>query len=245
MNSDTSDRFQEALHVISSTSSAHDGIRILSSTCQIYELKNVAYLGINLPCGEKDLPYSCVTYSTEWVMHYIAKNYLRIDPVIRMGLNSIIPVDWAESNRSDPEVRQLFGEAKDAGVGANGLTIPVRGRHGEIGMLSITTDEDDRFWSMRKPKLSRDMLSIGYMFHNMVLAQIGVSSDRKMSPNEIECLKWAAQGKSFQDIAVIMNISHRRVKFYLDLARTKLNCMNITHAVAKAIAEHHISATSE
>jgi DNA-binding CsgD family transcriptional regulator len=58
----------------------------------------------------------------------------------------------------------------------------------------------------------------------------------KLSKREEQCLIWAARGKTYQDISDILNISFGSVKSYLDTARHKLNCINLTHAVAVAIA---------
>jgi DNA-binding CsgD family transcriptional regulator len=58
----------------------------------------------------------------------------------------------------------------------------------------------------------------------------------RLSKREEQCLIWTARGKTFQDIAEILGISHSSVKCYLDTARHKLNCVNLTHAVAVAVA---------
>jgi DNA-binding CsgD family transcriptional regulator len=58
----------------------------------------------------------------------------------------------------------------------------------------------------------------------------------KLSKREEQCLIWAARGKTYQDISDILNISFGSVKSYLDTARHKLNCANLTHAVGVAIA---------
>ena len=58
----------------------------------------------------------------------------------------------------------------------------------------------------------------------------------ELSKREEECLIWAARGKTFHDIAALLNLSFASVKTYLDTARHKLSCINLTHAVAVAIA---------
>jgi DNA-binding CsgD family transcriptional regulator len=58
----------------------------------------------------------------------------------------------------------------------------------------------------------------------------------KLSRRERECLYWAAKGKTFGEIATILTLSERTVKFYLDIARHKLGAMNITEAVAKGVS---------
>jgi DNA-binding CsgD family transcriptional regulator len=57
-----------------------------------------------------------------------------------------------------------------------------------------------------------------------------------LSPREKECLQWAASGTTIWETAHILNISERAVRLYLDVARHKLECLNKTQAVAKAVA---------
>ncbi|WP_026606049.1 response regulator transcription factor [Methylocapsa acidiphila] len=56
-----------------------------------------------------------------------------------------------------------------------------------------------------------------------------------MTRRQIETLQWVAEGKSTEDIAIILNISPETVKKQIEAAREKLNAVNRAHAVAKAI----------
>ena len=57
----------------------------------------------------------------------------------------------------------------------------------------------------------------------------------KLSPRETESLHWIAQGKTYKDISVITGMAYGTIKTRLDVARLKLNAINMPHAVAKAI----------
>ncbi len=58
----------------------------------------------------------------------------------------------------------------------------------------------------------------------------------ELTRREEQALAWAARGKTANDTANIMNLSYASVKTYLENARHKLGCANVTHAVAAAIA---------
>jgi len=62
----------------------------------------------------------------------------------------------------------------------------------------------------------------------------------KLSTREIECLNWASKGKTAYESAVIMGISESTVVFHLRNAGVKLNTVNRTHSVAKAILGSHL-----
>jgi DNA-binding CsgD family transcriptional regulator len=67
----------------------------------------------------------------------------------------------------------------------------------------------------------------------------------KLSSREIEALTWAAQGKTYHEIGLIMGVSFGTIKTHLDTARFKLGAVNLTHAVAIAITYGHIFMTEE
>ena len=57
-----------------------------------------------------------------------------------------------------------------------------------------------------------------------------------MSMREREILQWTAEGKSQQDIADILTISHRTVEVHLRSARHKLYALTTAQAVGRAIS---------
>jgi DNA-binding CsgD family transcriptional regulator len=68
---------------------------------------------------------------------------------------------------------------------------------------------------------------------------------RNLSPRELECLAWAAQGKTYTEIGALTNLRFGSVKTYLDSARLKLNAVNLVHAVALAISYGTLFMTQE
>ena len=59
--------------------------------------------------------------------------------------------------------------------------------------------------------------------------------DVQLTDREKEILSWLMEGKSSWDIGQILSISERTVKFHVNNICIKLNAVNRTHAVAKAI----------
>lgn len=56
-----------------------------------------------------------------------------------------------------------------------------------------------------------------------------------LTKRELECLYWSSQGKSSNEICVILNLTPYTIDSYLKSAANKLKASNRTHAVAKAI----------
>jgi DNA-binding CsgD family transcriptional regulator len=139
--------------------------------------------------------------------------------------------------KDDPEVRAFLADAAHHDVGRNGLSIPVRNRKGVRSLVSFTSNHSKDDWAEYK---SRNMVKLQPM---AVLIDSAAGINFKLTPEPVElskreeeCLIWAARGKTYHDIARILNLSFASVKTYLDTARHKLSCINLTHAVAVAIA---------
>lgn len=63
----------------------------------------------------------------------------------------------------------------------------------------------------------------------------GASPRDRLSMREIECLRWAAAGKSSDEIAIILGISVYTVSSYFKTATKKLDSVNRMQAIARAM----------
>ncbi|MFP5075984.1 helix-turn-helix transcriptional regulator [Rhizobium sp. YIM 134829] len=76
------------------------------------------------------------------------------------------------------------------------------------------------------------------------LTEIGAfwrESDVALSEREIQCLNWTAAGKTSAEIAGILGLSEHTVNHYLNHVTKKLNAVNRTQAVVKALRRGLIS----
>lgn len=55
-----------------------------------------------------------------------------------------------------------------------------------------------------------------------------------LTPKQMECLRWAAAGKGYHDIAEILGISERTVRFHLNGARDQYGFATITQTIVQA-----------
>ncbi|MBX3528237.1 MAG: LuxR family transcriptional regulator [Rhodoblastus sp.] len=184
-------------------------------------------------------PLLLLTYADDWVEHYKRAQYVRIDPVVSVSARSMLPIDWSKLDRTRPKVRRLFNESIDAGVGRQGLTVPIRGPvHGMWALMSITTNDTEREWSLRRDQFKKEALLLAYCVHEAVVRiqnETPVIDLNLITRRECETLSWIAEGKTIDDVGVILGISNETVKAHLDSARAKLSALNRPHAVAKAL----------
>ncbi|WP_432807332.1 response regulator [Microvirga terrae] len=71
--------------------------------------------------------------------------------------------------------------------------------------------------------------------------RFGLASDIHLTDREREILAWVGRGKTSSEIAIILGIRERTVNFHCDQAIKRLNVMNRTQAVAKAVDRNLIT----
>lgn len=209
---------------------------LLGNMLECYGLKSAAYLGVGITGRPNEAPYLAVTYSSEWVEHYKVERFLKVDPAIQIGMRRMLPIDWAEFDRTNEQVRRLFGEAAEFGLGRHGISLPVHGRHGDRALFSITSDAGNRDWELLRLDYMRDFQLLALHMHQAILRLEGTQPAvlPVLSPRERECLQWIAAGKTYWECAMILGLSEHTVRCYLESARHKLGAANNAHAVNKA-----------
>lgn len=199
-----------------------------------YRVKHIVYYWVN-SAGEN---YGAGTFSQEWAEHYVEKQYNKIDPVVLGCFQRFEPTNWKDLDWSSKTARDFLKDALDHGIGAQGLTIPIRGPNGQYAVLSINDNRDDRDWEEFVREYKREFMIIAYEFNNKGLQFEENGADTmlsKLSPRELSALTYLARGLSRTQAANQMNISEHTLRVYIESSRHKLGALNTTHAVARAL----------
>jgi len=223
-----------------------DLVHVLKQIALANDLKHIAHLRfVPKKSNELSLLTSTVTYPIEWQHRYFERQYVLVDPVVSHGLRATLPFDWSDFATDDLQVHEFLKDASRFGLGSNGLSIPIRARDGSVSIVSFTSDHSHVDWELFKRENMRELQILSVLLDAAAKMPQALRIGRTLlSQREEQCLIWAARGKTYEDIAEILEISYGSVKRYLDTARHKLNCINLTHAVAVAIATGVIPATS-
>ncbi|ANL02681.1 LuxR family transcriptional regulator protein [Rhizobium phage RHEph18] len=64
---------------------------------------------------------------------------------------------------------------------------------------------------------------------------MSVALEPHMTQRETEIIKWVSHGKTAYEIGIILGISEPTIHHHIASARAKLDAMNSTHLVAKAL----------
>lgn len=213
-------------------------VRRLSRIAGHFGFRHTSYMAIAARAdGNVEIEYF-TTYPEAWTRRYLEKGYQAIDPVVDLTRNRVVPLDWGAIDVGLEPVREFFGEAREFGIGRQGLSMPIRGPHHEAALFSVTVDCGDDEWVSLHADVAPFLPILGHEVHKIaseILRRPSPGGEIGLSRREIECLKWASMGKTTWETARILAISERTVKFHLTGAAHRLDCSNKTHAVSRAI----------
>lgn len=178
-------------------------------------------------------------YSEDWMKHYAASGYERLDPVPQYCFATCRPFTWewlVQAIDLPAPARQIMREAQDAKL-YDGIAVPLYGVNGELAGVGLAS-------SAGGTEIDKTALSIiralAYQFHlaySEKEAQCEHRAKAALTPREKEILLWAAEGKSDPVIADILSISYPTVRFHMSNIFRKLDAFERTLAVAKAIRQ--------
>jgi DNA-binding CsgD family transcriptional regulator len=193
-----------------------EGAAFLRAAKDLYSLIGLKYVCINLPAGGRARYFTHCVYSDASVQQF------RSSQPICFQQNG----DGLASPQSSIEREATYA------------TLSLNKRRGELAFFAVAfpTTLD------RSGVMLRECRILANYFHGHVLRMNGHDAQQELliSAKELDCLKWTAAGKTALEASIILGISERTVRFHLNAAREKLDCVTTTQAVAKAIAHHLI-----
>jgi LuxR family quorum-sensing system transcriptional regulator CciR len=126
------------------------------------------------------------------------------------------------------------------------IVVPVHMPFGQIGAVSFNPEDPDKSDLSAEYEAFGDELGIyarafirSYV-HIDPRAQL-LPGKAKLSKREVECLRWAALGKTDVEISLIIGRSRATVRFHIHNASVKLDAINRSAAVFKATQLGYIS----
>ncbi|MCP4319154.1 MAG: hypothetical protein GY789_24985 [Hyphomicrobiales bacterium] len=181
------------------------------------------------------------SYPDEWIGRYMALRYFEVDPVADLAKRMSRPFYWGQGRflrRFKKPQRRVFDEAKSFDI-TYGLAIPVRGPEGELAVFNVVSSNKLHLFEVTREEHSR-LFSAAFDTHDLVMkeqaeAQLSGLETVELSIRERECLSWTLEGKTAEDIAVILGLSVSTVNHHASTATRKLDGLNKHHAAVKAL----------
>lgn len=180
------------------------------------------------------------SYPEDWMKYYLEKNYMAVDPVTRRVLGSRKPFFWSEVTRHpniSAPAKLLMDEAEDAGV-CDGVGISLCGKTGElvgVGLARSIPQQGSNYQFLAGAYL------LSVFFHETYRSMLTKPLNIELTVRESEILCWAAEGKTDEEISMILNIAKSTVRFHWGKIFTKLEANGRQYAITKAIRMQFIT----
>ena len=192
------------------------------------------YAYLNLKASES---YAVSNYPVEWQDRYLKRGYSAIDPVIWHARRKMRAFVWTHDqiNTRSRETKRFISEAMEFKI-CSGISIPVHGDFGSLAMLTLATGTPGLPTERHIDPIlaATSVAQVHACFRRRSNATAIAARSAMLKPKEITCLKWSAEGKTLQDIAVIEGMKYNNVCFHIKEARRKLDTITLQQATARA-----------
>ena len=124
-------------------------------------------------------------------------------------------------------------------LGRAAIVVPIHLSFGQIGAasfmpLDLTCDDLTEPFAQHADALGLLARRFVAGYVAAMRTQQWIPSNCSLSKREVECLHWAAIGKTDNEISLILSLSHATVRYHVQRAAEKLNAVNRSQAVFKA-----------
>ncbi len=188
------------------------------------------------PLPEDDLLGSVVlesTVSLQFLHTFDQNRFLPHCPVLSRVASSLMPQCWSldDDNSQSPYPVRMERLMRQFGI-INGVMIPVNGLNGQRHILRLDGD-CNRPTQAALNEIGMLALHAFDVFNRLYQPDLGAS--KALTKRELEVIHWTSQGKTSAEIGQILSLSDHTINAYLNNAMKKLDCVNRTQLVAKAI----------
>ena len=126
------------------------------------------------------------------------------------------------------------------------IVIPVHLPFGQIGAVSFNPIDRDKVDLTEDFEIYSDAFGLyGRTFISSYVRAMGhiqrLPAGSRLSKREVECLRWAAIGKTDLEISMIMSRSRATIRFHIHNASIKLDAVNRSQTVFKAAQLGYLS----
>lgn len=176
-------------------------------------------------------------HGDSYMEYFLGSGHVHNAPMIRWALNNTGPCSWSwmvnDTVLSDAEkdvVAFNLTQNVVAGYTISFLSVTERTK-GAIALTakpSLTQDDVEDIWA----KHGNEITVINNVMHLKI--QTLPYSQRSLTKRQREVLQWVGDGKTTQDIAILLNLTPATIEKHLRLARETLDVETTAQAVLKA-----------
>lgn len=209
-------------------------LAILTKIARHYGLSYASILRTPKPAEERLGPLVLESnIPLKFVQQFDQNSLLRVCPILPKFDFSILPIQWTLEEDYKPYekchmVTQLLNDFNIT----TGFMVPITSISGERFIIRYDGDASNL---LRCDINELYMLSTTAFECFEKLRRSENFIGKALTKRELEAVRWTAQGKTSTEIAQILSLSDHTVNAYMNNAIKKLECVNRTQLVAKAI----------
>ena len=174
------------------------------------------------------------TFPMDWVRRYDEQQYISVDPVVRELYVNYHPFLWSEvvaRRPMGPVEKQIMAECADTGM-RRGFTVPIYQSGGYTGLVSLAGHEP----MVNEETRGAITLASIYLHNKLTTLRRSESQARfDLTDRELECLRWAAVGKTDWETSQILLISAKTVNYHIENAKRKFGVATRVQAIVAAM----------
>ena len=191
--------------------------------------------------GDPDDALFLTTGDDAYAQRYFRGGFYAKSPLFRWAERNTGACTWKwasdafAAGKLQPDEAEVMRFNAAAGVIAGiSVSFPVasaraKGAMGLTADKGIGVDDVERLWAEKR----NEIMAVAHMMHLKIIQMPQLSRSRALSPRQCEALEWVADGKTTQDVALLMGVSPAMVEKHLRLAREALAVETTAQAVAK------------
>jgi len=158
----------------------------------------------------------------EWSRIYNREGHANFDPALRMLHHKTVPFTWNEARErfASAEGERVVRECLEYTGCGEGLVVPVRESDGAVLTAAFSGPQLET-----QPAARAVMHLVGHYYVTRgreLMFHIAPNPNCPLTPRQIECLRWAHQGKSNLEISLILSISPNTVHNHIEAAKRLL-----------------------
>ncbi|MBF9033601.1 LuxR family transcriptional regulator [Rhodobacterales bacterium HKCCE2091] len=192
--------------------------------------------------GDPDDALVLTNHDPQYIEAYVNKGLFRHGPMMKWANENTGAISWSyiaetmsgrELNEAERVVMSL--NARYGLLAGYTLSFPMAMKHSSAGIgltarKGLTQDDVDAIWAEH----GEDIEIINHVAHLCITQLPATGQSRVLTPRQTEVLELVADGKTIQDIAIILERNAATVEKHLRGARDTLGVETTAQAVRKA-----------
>ena len=187
-------------------------------------------------------------YDADFIEKYVTGGLFNHAPMMRWSIENTGACSWSwmkgmiESDAFTESERKVLALNRASGITAGytisfkSSTIRTKGAIALTGKLGMSQADVDEVWK----KHGQEILVISNVAHLKIISLPYSGTRKPLTNRQREVLEWVGDGKTMQDIAVIIGLTAATVEKHLRLAREALDVETTAQAVLKASFQNQI-----